>query len=48
MVIVVVTMESNFEPGKAEALPLLGIALGLFNLADHAIVHFSFSPFRGK
>jgi hypothetical protein len=44
-VIVVVAVEHQYETLEVEPLWLLGIALGLVDLADHPIVH-SRTPWR--
>jgi hypothetical protein len=43
MVVIIITVESHIKLIKAEALTILGIAMGFFNLSDHAIIHFLLS-----
>src|SRR6266498_1201795 len=39
MVIIIVTMKSKIKLVEEEAISLFSIALGLFSLADHSVIH---------
>jgi hypothetical protein len=43
MVVIVITVEGHIKLIEAEALPILSIPLGFFDLSDHPIVHFLLS-----
>jgi hypothetical protein len=48
MVVVVVTVEGKVKLVEAEAFAVFSITFGLFDLSDHSIIHFIYSPFPEK
>jgi hypothetical protein len=45
IMVVIIAMEGDFEPGEPKAFSLFSVALGFLDLANHPVVHLSISPF---